>query len=77
MGFDLPVSWVAYNKIQKKRHCIYEWCCISIKRKSDYAKIGHLKTDYRMDQNYLLDEKGIQINAYMASAAWNIKKKIK
>ena len=27
--------------------------------------IGHLKTDFRMEQNYLLGEKGIQINALM------------
>lgn len=36
--------------------------------------IGHLKTDYRMGQNYLLGEKGIQINALMAATAWNLKK---
>jgi IS5 family transposase len=36
--------------------------------------IGHLKTDFRMDQNYLLGEKGIQINAFMAATAWNLKK---
>jgi IS5 family transposase len=36
--------------------------------------IGHLKTDYRLAQNYLLDEKGIQINALMAATAWNLKK---
>ncbi len=36
--------------------------------------IGHLKTDHRMAQNYLLDETGIQINALMACAAWNFKK---
>jgi len=36
--------------------------------------IGHLKTDYRMAQNYLHDETGIQINALMAAAAWNLKK---
>lgn len=36
--------------------------------------IGHLKTDYRMAQNYLLGEKGIQINAFMAAAAWDLKK---
>ena len=36
--------------------------------------IGHLKTDYRMAQNYLLDEVGIQINAFMAATAWNLKK---
>lgn len=36
--------------------------------------IGHLKTDFRMEQNYLLGEKGIQINAFMAATAWNLKK---
>ena len=36
--------------------------------------IGHLKTDYRMQQNYLWGEKGIQINALMAATAWNLKK---
>jgi IS5 family transposase len=36
--------------------------------------IGHLKTDYRMQQNYLLDENGIQINALMSATAWNLKK---
>ena len=36
--------------------------------------IGHLKTDLRMEQNYLLGEKGIQINAFMAATAWNLKK---
>ena len=36
--------------------------------------IGHLKTDYRMAQNYLWGEKGIQINALLAASAWNLKK---
>jgi IS5 family transposase len=36
--------------------------------------IGHLKTDYRMGQNYLSGEQGIQINALMAATAWNLKK---
>ena len=36
--------------------------------------IGHLKTDYRLAQNYLLDESGIQINLLMAATAWNLKK---
>ena len=36
--------------------------------------IGHLKTDFRMAQNYLHGEKGIQINALMAACAWNLKK---
>jgi IS5 family transposase len=36
--------------------------------------IGHLKTDHRMQQNYLWGEQGIQINALMAATAWNLKK---
>ena len=36
--------------------------------------IGHLKTDFRMAQNYLLSEEGIQINAFMAATAWNLKR---
>lgn len=36
--------------------------------------IGHLKTDFRMERNYLSGEKGIQINALMAASAWNLKK---
>jgi Transposase domain (DUF772). len=38
--------------------------------------IGHLKTDFRMQQNYLWAEKGIQINALLAATAWNLKKKM-
>ena len=36
--------------------------------------IGHLKTGFRMQQNYLWSEKGVQINALMAATAWNMKK---
>jgi IS5 family transposase len=36
--------------------------------------IGHLKSDFRMQQNYLWGEKGLQINAFMAATAWNLKK---
>ena len=36
--------------------------------------IGHLKTDFQMAQNYLSGTKGIQINALMATTAWNLKK---
>ena len=36
--------------------------------------IGHLKTDFRLAQNYLHDECGIQINLFMAATAWNLKK---
>ena len=32
------------------------------------------KIDFRMQQNYLWGEKGIQINALMAATAWNLKK---
>ena len=35
---------------------------------------GHLKTDFRLAQNYLSGEKGVKINALMAGCAWNLKK---
>jgi IS5 family transposase len=35
---------------------------------------GHLKSDYRMAQNCLWGEAGVQINAFMAACAWNLKK---
>ena len=51
-----------------------------IKRKKCRARsaiepiIGHLKTNFRMQQNYLWGENGVQINALMAATAWNLKK---
>lgn len=36
--------------------------------------IGHLKTDFRMAQNYFWGESGPQINALLAATAWNLKK---
>lgn len=51
-----------------------------VKRKKFRARaaiepiIGHLKTDFRMAQNYFWGETGPQINAFMAATAWNLKK---
>ena len=39
--------------------------------------IGHLKTDFRMAQNYYHGEAGPQINAFLAATAWNLKKLMK
>lgn len=36
--------------------------------------IGHLKTDFRMAQNYFKGESGAQINALLAAMGWNMKK---
>ena len=36
--------------------------------------IGHLKTDFRLAQNYFWGESGPQINALLAATAWNLKK---
>lgn len=36
--------------------------------------IGHLKTEFRMEQNYLTGEKSPQINAFLAATGWNLKK---
>ena len=39
--------------------------------------IGHLKTDFRMGQNYLHGTQSPQINAFLAATGWNLKKKMK
>jgi len=39
--------------------------------------IGHLKTDFRMQQNYLWREKSPQINAFLAATGWNLRKLMK
>jgi IS5 family transposase len=36
--------------------------------------IGHLKTDFRMGQNYLNGKNSPQINAFLAATGWNLKK---
>lgn len=36
--------------------------------------IGHLKTDFRMEQNYLHGENSPKINAMLAATGWNMKK---
>ena len=36
--------------------------------------IGHLKTDFRLAQNYFMGEMGPQINALLSATAWNMKK---
>jgi IS5 family transposase len=38
------------------------------------AVIGHLKSDFRMAQNYLHGDTGIQINAFLSCTVWNLKK---
>lgn len=39
--------------------------------------IGHLKTDFRMTQNYLHGDSSPQINAFLAATGWNLKKMMK
>ena len=39
--------------------------------------IGHLKTYFRMGQNYLSGKKSPQINAFLAATGWNLKKLMK
>ena len=55
-----------YQKCKKRKKCRARAAIEPI--------IGHLKTDFRMQQNYLWGEKGPQINALMAATAWNLKK---
>ena len=39
--------------------------------------IAHLKTDFRMGQNYLSGSESPQINAFLAATGWNLKKMMK
>jgi transposase, IS5 family len=64
-----------------------------IKSKSQYQKIkkrkkfrrraaiepviGHLKSDLRMAENYLLSKSSLKINALLSATAWNLKKWMK
>jgi hypothetical protein len=43
-------------------------------KSSNRADNQPLKYDYRMLQNYLKGEVGVQINALMAGTAWNLEK---
>lgn len=36
--------------------------------------IGHLKSDFRMQQNFLHGEDSPQMNAFLSATAWNMKK---
>ena len=56
----------AYQKQTKRKKCRARAAIEPI--------IGHLKTDFRMQQNYLWRAEGVQINALMAATAWNLKK---
>jgi IS5 family transposase len=55
-----------YQRREKRRKCR--------SRAGIEPIIGHLKTDFRMAQNYLHGETGVQINALMSASAWNFKK---
>ena len=44
------------------------------KRAAIEPVIGHLKTNFRMGQNYLHGNNSPQINAFLAAAGWNLKK---
>jgi IS5 family transposase len=47
------------------------------RRAATEALIGHLKTDFRMGQNYLQGSNSPQINPFLAATGWNFKKMMK
>ncbi len=58
-----------YQKIKKRN---------KFRRRADIEPvIGHLKKDFRMEQNYLNGSNSPQINAMFAAAGWNLKKLMK
>lgn len=64
-----PKTQTSYQK-QKKRKKFRRRAAIE-------PVIGHLKTDFRMQENYLLGKNSPQINAFLAAAGWNLKKLMK
>jgi IS5 family transposase len=56
----------AYQK-QKKRK--------KFRRRAAIEPVNaHLKSDFRMAENYLLEESYVQLNALLSAMAWNMKK---
>jgi IS5 family transposase len=55
-----------YKKHKKRNRCRT--------RAAVEPMIVHLKTDYRMQENYLWGKQGVQINALLEATAWNLKK---
>ena len=47
------------------------------RRGANEPVVGHLKTDFRMTQNYLSGNYSNQINAFLAATGWNLKKMMK
>ena len=68
---------IAIPSTPKKTDTAYQRQCKRKKFRTRAAIepiIGHLKTDFRLAQNYFLGETGPQINALLAATAWNLKK---
>lgn len=68
---------ISTPKIGKKRETSYQKRKARAKfrrRAAIEPVIGHLKTDYRMGQNYLHGRHSPQINAMLAAVGWNLKK---
>lgn len=66
-----------FQALQKKTDTAYQKQTKRIKFRTRAAIepiIGHLKTDFRLAQNYFLGESGPQINALLSATAWNLKK---
>lgn len=61
-----PKKQSAYDKRKKRKKFR--------RRAAIEPVIGHLKTDFRMGENYLQGEKSPQINAFLAATGWNLKK---
>ncbi|MGB5983496.1 MAG: IS5 family transposase [Nonlabens sp.] len=75
---DTKISTPDYRPL--KRDTEYQKRCKRKKfrrRAAIKPVIGHLKTDFRMGQNYLHGIKSSQINAFLAATGWNLKKMMK
>ena len=44
------------------------------RRSSIESRIGHMKSDHRLDRNYITSQKGERINALLAAVGYNFRK---
>jgi IS5 family transposase len=68
------IHLVGYRQMKKATRSVRKW----LKRRSAIEPIfGHLKTDNRMDRNYLKGSEGDQINSILCACGYNMRKLLK
>jgi len=71
---DIEIKVVNYRKLKKETRWARKW----IKRRAAIEPIfGHLKSDNRLNRNYLKGKEGDRINALLSACGFNMRKLLK